>query len=431
MSSGIEPSNAGVETNPSIKDASNQPATPTPRRRLRRVAAIAIICTVAAAALLYWQYRITRPSYRFQRGQEAIAASDWKTAAAMADRLKAAGHVDLSRLLRAELLYARKQPESALEELNQISDEREIRVRAATLSGRCLFDLGATAEAERAFLFAVSENMDNIDAHRGLATIAYQMGQLNRSMAHLEHVIRLDPNDARPHRMLAEVLRDADDIENAESEYRQAIRIANGLSPTAIEEAQFGVVECLLRRKLFTEALAALDEYAAGKPEAITLQGARIEALRGVGRKEEAIAVADRALAQDPTGPFHRLRGQFYLDDGDAKSAIPLLERAVQLNPKHYQSYFLLAQAYAADNRKADAERTNRKADSIRKDYELESILTTEAIHKPTDPVVRLKLAELHERTGDLDAAARWRKAAVQCQALAAKFESSQPLPKK
>lgn len=401
-----------------------------PRRRITlRRAVIASVLVGAAVSIGYWWYRTTRPEYRFERGEEAIAANDWKTAAQMADRLQASGHVDQARLLRAELLYARKQPESAIEELNQIRDEGAIRLRAAALCGRCLLDLGANQEAERAFLFVISEDRDNIDAHRGLATIAFDLGQMNRALAHLEQVIRLDPNDARPHRMLAEVLREANDVKNAEMEYREALRIGNGLSETAIEEVRFGLVECLLRLRLFTEAVAKLDEFAAGKPETVAVQGARVEALRGAGRRQEAIAVADRALAEYPGGPFFRLRGQFYLEDGDAKAAIPLLERAVEMNPKHYQSCYMLAQAYAADNRKADAERTNAKAEALRKDQHLESDLVFEAIEKPTDPVVRLKLAELHERNGEPEAAARWRKAAAECQAMSAQFGAKQPSP--
>jgi predicted Zn-dependent protease len=147
------------------------------------------------------------------------------------------------------------------------------------------------------------------------------------------------------------------------------------------------------------------------------MQALRVEALRGLGRREEASAEVDRALAVHPEGPFYRLRGQLYLDDGNARSAIPFLEKAASLSPHHYQSHFLLAQAYAAAGRKADAERTNARVDEIRRDYDQISALSREIMNKPWDPEVRLRLSEYFQRTGNAKLAAMWRKAAAHCQA--------------
>src|SRR5262249_48961910 len=159
----------------------------------------------------------------------------------------------------------------------------------------------------------------------------------------------------------------------------------------------------LVNQSQYAEALAVLDEAA----EAVRLEppymlGLRVEALRGLGRRSEAIALADQALADYPEeGAFYLLLGQLYLDAGDAEAAVPMLERSTALSQHHYQSFFLLAQAYVSVGRTAEAERTNARAEQIRKDYDTVTALGREAIDHPWDPAVRIRLAEYCERTGD------------------------------
>ena len=166
------------------------------------------------------------PGDRFDRGLQAIAARDWKAAEEVAARLSASGHPDHAHILRAESLYARKDPAAALAECNQIRPTGgALHFRAATLSGKCLLELREPGEARRVFAFVVQEQPDNVDAHRGLAAATYDLGQTGQAMAHLEQVIRLAPDDYRPHRLLGNIHRDAGSWGLAEPEYRAALRL--------------------------------------------------------------------------------------------------------------------------------------------------------------------------------------------------------------
>jgi predicted Zn-dependent protease len=369
-----------------------------------------ILVTSAVAA---WQWhRRTRPDYLLARGLEGVERRDWLAADGLADRLAVAGHADHAHLLRAELAFARKQPADALAESNQIRDEA-LQLRAALVNGKSLLELGAARQAAEVFSYLVDREPYNADAHRGVATAAYQLGQLGRAVDHLNQVIRLDPGDARPHLMLAEIHEERGKMGPAVEEYREALRLGTGLSDKARDEVRFFLAHGLVEVEQFDQALAVLGETGGGPDEPPYMQALRVETLRGLGRPADAAALVDRAMAAHPDAVFDRQRGQLYLDAGNPEAAIPFLERAARLSPQHYQSHFLLAQAYSAAGRKPDAERANARADEIRKSQDLLATLIREIEARPWDAEVRLRMAEVCERTGDAKAAAMWRQAAA------------------
>jgi tetratricopeptide (TPR) repeat protein len=378
---------------------------------VRKLLVIAVIIA-AVLATGWWRYRVTRPGHRFERGLAAVRDRDWRTAECLAARLGDSGHADLAHVLLAESAYARKDPEAALRECNLVAaDGGPAHLRSALLSGKCLLDLGEPAEAQRAFAFVVREQADNADAHRGLAAAAYDLGQMGEALAHIDEVIRLDPSDYRPYRLKGNIFRDLGDQDQAGSAYGEALRRN---APTAVrQDIQLDLAEVLVQQAQFAralEVLAADDDGGEPSPRSAALKA---EALRGVGRGPEAIAVVDRALDAYPDGVFYRLRGQLYLDQGNAADAIPMLEQAARLYKRPYQPYFLLAQAYARAGRKADADRAAARAEEVRRDLETATELTKEAMERPQDASVRIRLAEVCERLGDPELAAMWRRAAA------------------
>jgi tetratricopeptide (TPR) repeat protein len=406
---------------PEIPSSRSSPVgKPTPTSRsLRQKWTVRIFFVVVVATAIGWRYRVTRPEYRLSSGEEAVQEADWKSAELYAQRLEASGHPEQAHWLRAQMLYARLRLEDAVGECLLVGRDGPYGLRATTLAGRCLLEQGNLVGADQAFRFVLAADPDSVDAHRGVAAIAYDLGQMERAIDHLEHVIRLDPQDARPHRFLGEIYRDMANPESSVAEFQEALRLVNGLSANALDQIRFEVAHGLVQRSRHAEALVVLDEAAAdGRPEPPYMQGLRAEALRGLGRRSEAIVVADRALAENPNeGAFQLLRGQLYLDAGNAEAAVPLLERSAALSPHHYQSFFLLAQAYAGTGRTADADRTNTRAEEIRKDYDTVTALGREAADRPWDAAIRIRLAEYCERTGDASGAAMWRKAAAACAA--------------
>lgn len=370
-----------------------------------------LVLFVAALVLgAGWRYRISRTEYRFARGQEAIRAGDAETVRLYADRLDDAGARDHAFLLRGEALFHFGAPARALGQLGQVRTDGPLGLRAATLTGRCHLALGEVREAHRAFNAVVERQPDNVDAHRGLAAIAYDLGQLDEAVTFLTRVAELDPSDARPHRLIGLIHKDLARDDPAEAAYREALR--RGPPEAVAGEVRVELAEVLVRKGKFAAGLEAL----AGT-DGPTAAAARAECLRGLGRSPEAAQVLDAALARHPTAALARLRGQVHQDQGQPAEALRSFERAAELGPADYQAQYLLAQAYGAAGRKDDAARTFARVEQLRLDLDHITALTREASARPWDPGVRVELAEVSERLGKPELAALWRKAAAACAA--------------
>src|SRR5205807_2622145 len=150
---------------------------------------------------------------------------------------------------------------------------------------------------------------DHADTHRGLAAVAYDLGQLDRAVAHLEQVARLDPSDGRPHRLTGLIFKDLSQLEPAEAAYREALR--RTLPENERRAVYLELGETLVRLTRYADALDVLDEgAAAGTPRDADWTAAKAESLRGLGRQADAAAELDRGLAADPNaGPLWRIRG--------------------------------------------------------------------------------------------------------------------------
>lgn len=382
--------------------------------RWLKVAAGGVFLLAVAGGAAAWWHHTTQPEYRLRRGQDALRRGDLDRADKMALLLEADGAYDQAHLLRGEMLLRGRRYAEALAEFNQIRDQGDIRRAAAALSGQCLLYLKNPREAERAFLFVLSEDPNHVDAHRGLAVVYYDQGAMPLAMAHLEQVTRLDPKDGRPYRTLGLMYKDLDDRAKAVEAYRAAL--ARDLGPEAAEEARLELAEVLLKQLQHEAALQALEPLGprtADAPRAVAL---RAEALWGLGREADARALLDRTLAQHPGVPaLLRVRGRLYLAADNPQEAAALLERAVAQDRHDFAARFLLAQAYERLNRAADAAEQRRLGQQTQDYYTEMSKLTREALGRPWDAPVRRRLAEVCQKLDRPELAAMWQEAAAAC----------------
>lgn len=373
------------------------------------------LATAVAASVLgagWWYYHTSRPEYRLRRGQEAIRQGDWDTVYAIADQLAVTGESDRALLLSGEALAHKGDFASALQTLNHIEDRGALRFQAAVLSARCLLEMRLLREAHGVYLWILEQDPENVDAYRGLGAIAYDLGQLAQAVEYLERVAELDPADGRPHRLIGLIAKDLGRFDEARSAYEEALR--RQLPPPTRLSVRRELAEVLLNQHHYAEALAAVDDLP-GPAEAGDA-AMRAEALSGLGRKEEATVLLESASKAYPDdAALARLRGECFLADGQPRRAIECLERAVRIAPRDVVAPYQLGLAYAAADRPADAAEQRLRVEVLRGELKRLTDLSREAMDKPWDAEVRLKLAALYKQWDDPRLAAMWEEAAKAC----------------
>ena len=375
-------------------------------------ASLAIVVAVLVTGSGWWWYHTSRPEYRLQRGREAILREDWGTVYAIVDKLEAAGESDRALLLNGEALVHQGQFAAALRTLNHIEDQGAIRFQSAVLSGRCLLEMQRFREAYGVYHWVLEQEPDNIDAHRGLGAIAYDMGQLPMAFEHLQKVAELDPKDGRPYRLIGLIQQDMSRNSESEAAYRESLR--RELPGAVRQVVRRELARLLLRQNRFLEAIAALDDLSED-PQVGDLS-ARAEALVGLGRLKEAKTLLESALVEFPNdATLQRLRGQIHLNDGQPIQAVERLERAVNLAPRDEIAHYQLGLAYSAVGRTADAALQHERVKAIRADLQHLTDLTQEAMQKPWDADVRWRIAKLWREIGHPQFAEMWEEAAKAC----------------
>ncbi|MBA4191644.1 MAG: hypothetical protein C0467_27000 [Planctomycetaceae bacterium] len=378
-----------------------------PRRRVLRIGIVVLAVAGGVAGYFAW-WRSPSPNERLRTGRAALAAGDTATAARIAESL-AKRHPDHSLLLRADIQLRKGDPEFALLLLNQVQDEGTLRRESVSLAGQCLLQLQNLPEAERAFLFVLSEQPDQVDGHRGLAAVYYDQGALLKCLHHLGEVARLDPADARPHRMMGLIHADLEDRPQAVECYRAAL--GRALSPGAAGEVRVELAEQLVKLGQPAAALEALGPAAvADTPRQIAV---RAEADWSLGKSADATRTLDATLATHPDAlPLLQLRGRLYADAGEWDKAAPILERAIKADSTDMPSLHQLGMVYDRLKRPADADRVRKQHEATMEALTTLTLLNREADARPWDAAVRIKLAEACDRLGKPQLAAMWRRAA-------------------
>ncbi len=383
------------------------PGSRAPRQRLLRIALVLIAATAVIAGYFVW-WRSPSPDDQLRTGRAALAAGDSATAIRIAESL-ADRHPDHSLLLKADLQLQKGDPEFALLLINKIQDKGALKREAVALAGQCLLQLQNLPEAERAFQFVLSEQPDQIDGHRGLAAVYYDQGALLKCLHHLDEVARLDPTDARPHRMMGLIHADLEDRSRAVECYRAAL--GRTLSPGAAREVRVELAEQLVKLGQPAAALEALGPTAVtDTPRQVAV---RAEADWSLGKSVDATWTLDAALATHPDAlPLLRLRGKLHADAGEWEKAAPVLERAVKGDATDMPSLHQLAMVYDRLKRPDDADRIRKQHQTTKDALEALTMLNREADARPWDAAVRIKLADVCDRLGNQQLAAMWRRAA-------------------
>jgi tetratricopeptide (TPR) repeat protein len=368
------------------------------------------------------------PAYALRHGQTLLRSGDEDRAENVTLWLEANGFADEAALLRGEAHFwrgkkhqAAKNQElesleyaKALEYFAKIRDEGDLRLDGAVLVGQCYIHLKQYKAAETALKFVLSERPDEVDAHRALAVLYYDLGALTLALSHLERVSELDVRDGRPQRLMGLIYQDMRRWDAAVPCYQEALRRElRGLDPAPVKKE---LAEALVRLSRYPEALEVLQDLEPAAEDVPAIEALRAESYWGQGRLAEAREVLDRALAPSPAcADLYRLRAQIYLDTGEPQPAVDLLRRAVAIDPQDHASRYHLVAAYRRLGQTGLAQEQELLVEQTMKDMDEIFRLNKEATKNPWDGAVRLRLAELCDKLGQYQTAKMWRQSAAQC----------------
>jgi tetratricopeptide (TPR) repeat protein len=390
----------------------------------------------AAGRLRYgaagWYYR-SDPDYRLQCGREALHEGNLERVDQIALVLEADGYKDHAALLRGEsyflqgkeyaeaqqLTQARPRLSAAINEFTKIHDQGELRLRAACILGQSLFFLGDFSSAIYNLKFVLSNQPDNIDAHRTLAGLYFQQGALGPALTHLDRWEALDTKDGRPPRLKALILKDLQQFPAAIDSYHEALSrgLAGAVSDQHPARVRLELAECLVRLSRYDEALAVLGEFEPLPADVALTEALRGECLWAKDRKSEARSVLDQALTESPSSlELLRLRARLYLEDKQFKEAESLYLRALDAaDGSEYVARHQLSELYEQSGQKDKAKEYRRQENEIQVLLQQKADLNREASEHPTARGPRLKLAEISEKLRQPQDAEMWRQAAAKC----------------
>ncbi len=362
-----------------------------------------------AGAIRYWLAAPTTPDRYYAQGLAAFRDQRLEELQACADALEAfPGYEPHSRLLAGMVHLRRGDLQTALDHFWHARHHEQTRPRAFSLTGEAFYRQGNHREALRILSVALQADPENVEAHRWIAAVSYDLGAMDRALQHLARVSELDPEDPRPSRLSGLIHMDFERYELAIAAYREALR--RHPAPDVWDEVRVELAQCLRKTGEFEEALAVL-EPAAALPDA---DAVRAESHLALGNTQRAGEIVQRALEQ---APEHRdallVQANLAVRTGDAEQAAEVLEQVAAGHPRDDLVRYRLAQVYRRLGRHEDAQREAELMRELRELGKQFTLLHERAFNDLTDADLRYQLGQLADRLGRPVLALTWYEAAL------------------
>ncbi len=241
----------------------------------------------------------------------------------------------------------------------------------------------------------------------------------------LQRILENDPNNLEARFLVADILREKGQLNEALEAYRELADLPSASSPELRFRIQWGMGRTALGLGEMGIALAALQEACQIKPENLALQRNLAEISLSANLPNEAQEAAENAL-QLAADDVENLSwyAQFVANIGNKGKAIQALERAVQIDPQRADLMVALAQWQLSNGDLAAARNSLEKVSSqemasykdfrraaqvyLRLEDPQSAIALFERALETGEPVpaeLLLEAAQLHQRLGNLEPA--------------------------
>lgn len=268
------------------------------------------------------------------------------------------------RLRLAQLSVDLGRPEEALVHFDQALARNPFHIDAYNNRGLVHLALGNLASATADFRAATAIAPNFAGGHFNLAITLARTGQPDEAMREYAQTLRYDPGYLKARLNLGNLLLHAGRTAEALSAYQEAVAVASDSA-----EAHLNLANALMKEGHLGEAMAGFTRATALDPRSVAAHYGMGMALTRAGREAEAVGSFLAALAADPAHLPSLRQAALLLatsDNPDARAparAVDLAERAAHLTGNRDAGLLqILAAAYAADGRPADAARATRLA---------------------------------------------------------------------
>lgn len=315
------------------------------------------------------------------------------------------------RLFRGAWLLRSGEPESVFQALGNLRAEGRLRIPLLLVAGEAFYKLGRLSEAEGAFRQIEASAPHNSRAHRWLANIYHDLGNMHACFAQLEKVAALEPDDFFAFRLMGTLnLLDFQRAKEAAECFRQAL--ARNPPAAHLQPIRTELAQALMALNDYAGALEAVDQ---ADSTALVL-AIRAECRWGLGEKDRAVDIVRQALVKDPNERAALLlNARIALEDGNAESAVAPLQTLLDRDPHDVTTRYQLSLAYQRLGDKQAAAAEIEKMNASKALREQLGKLYAEAIQRTRDPDVREEIAGLCEKLNQHELAEVWRRSAAHC----------------
>jgi predicted Zn-dependent protease len=213
---------------------------------------------------------------------------------------------------------------------------------------------GQFKAAEPLLLKCLDREPDNVRILRTLA-IGYQAeGHVARVGTYLARWCELDPGSAEAHTARFEFFFSTHEWERAREEAERVLQLQSDN-----HKVKENLLRALEQSGRFAEAEDACRRLLDQRPGDPLLLYHLAEAYRLQGKSEQSAAVLDELLPRMPLGSragFLALRGTLYCEAGQYENAVPVLQKALALEPGNDQAWYQLLLALSRLGKTSEAE---------------------------------------------------------------------------
>ena len=353
-----------------------------------------------------------------EQGRAAIKAEDWTEVRRLKNVLADRENADVeTQFLEANLYMNVLNHQKVMERVGTIAGDKRIREDCMLLAVHCFTAVQDMPSAMRTLEELVMEFPDNVDAHRLLIAHYYDFGALQQAMQHCERVSELAPKDPRPDRLMGLISKDFEKHELAITHYLESLRRApNDPEFDQQNEIRVELAEVYIRMRKYQDAKQQLQELSEDTPLRLNAMANAYlaECAMALGDFGEAESRIQLAIQQDATLPNgHTVLGILSMQTGKPEEARNALERAAELDPSNDRVFFQLSNVLRQLGETALAEQALARHEEI-KTLKLEYIeLNVRAAQQTDDDGIRVQIAQIAEKLGDLEAAISWYSGAL------------------